>query len=160
MESNVSGVIFRPATRGDEQALLRMMRNLAEQEPGPYFFDEPVVREVLRKFLAAPDLGRAWIFFDGEIPVGYIVLTFGYSFEFHGRDSFIDELYIESQYRRQGIGRRAMQFIEERALELGVNAIHLEVDQGNEPAEELYRRTGYGDHARFLRTKWLVPRKQ
>jgi ribosomal protein S18 acetylase RimI-like enzyme len=153
----VTDVQFRPATAEDESALLRMMRNLAEQEPGAYFFGEPVVREVLRKFLASPDLGQAWVFFDLETPVGYIVLTFGYSFEFHGRDSFIDELYIEPQYRRQGIGRRAMQFAEERARELGVNAIHLEVDQGNDAAAELYRRAGYDDHSRFLMTKWLKP---
>ena len=152
-------VIFRPAAAEDEQALLRMMRNLAEQEPGAYFFDELAVRGVLQKFLASPDLGRAWVFLDGETPVGYIVLTFGYSFEYHGRDSFIDELYIEPQYRRQGIGRRAMQFVEESACELGVNAIHLEVDQGNNPAAELYRRVGYEDHARFLMTKWLKPDK-
>jgi ribosomal protein S18 acetylase RimI-like enzyme len=114
---------------------------------------------VLRRLLASPELGRTWIFFDGEIPVGYIVLTFGYSFEYHGRDSFIDELYIEPEYRRQGIGRRAMQFVEERARELGVNAIHLEVDHGNDPAAELYRSAGYEDHARFLMTKWLKPAK-
>jgi ribosomal protein S18 acetylase RimI-like enzyme len=151
----VSGVIFRPAAGKDEQALLRLMRNLAEQEPGAYFFDEAAVREALRKFLASPDLGQAWVFFEEETPVGYIVLTFGYSFEYHGRDSFIDELYIEPQYRRKGIGRRAMQFVAERARELGVNAIHLEVDQGNDAAAELYRRAGYHDHARSLMTKRL-----
>jgi ribosomal protein S18 acetylase RimI-like enzyme len=156
----VPGVIFRPAARKDEPVLVRMMRNLAEQEPGAYFFDEPAVRGVLRKFLISPDLGQAWVFFEEETPVGYIVLTFGYSFEYHGRDSFIDELYIEPQYRRQGIGRRAMQFVEERARELGVNAIHLEVDQGNDPAAELYRRAGYDDHARFLMTKRLKPGKR
>jgi ribosomal protein S18 acetylase RimI-like enzyme len=155
----VSGVIFRPVALQDEQVLLRMMRNLAEQEPGAYYFDEPVVQEVLRKFLVSPELGQAWIFFEAETPVGYIVLTFGYSFEFHGRDSFIDELYIEPKYRRQGIGRRAMEFVEERARELGVHAIHLEVDQGNDPAAELYRRAGYDDHARFLMTRWLKPGK-
>jgi ribosomal protein S18 acetylase RimI-like enzyme len=134
-----------------------MMRSLAEKEPGAYYFDEPIVRQVLRKFLMAADLGLAWIFLDGEIPVGYIVLTLGFSFEYHGRDAFIDELYIEPEYRRKGIGIRAMRFVEERARELGVNALHLEVDQGNEPAAELYRRTGYEDHARFLLTKWLKP---
>ncbi len=155
----MSGIIFRPVAAEDEQALLRMMRKLAEQEPGAYFFDEPVAREVLRKFLASPELGQAWVFLDEEIPIGYIVLTFGYSFEYHGRDSFIDELYIEPQYRRQGIGKRAMHFVEERALRLGVNAIHLEVDQGNDPAAELYRRAGYEDQSRFLMTKWLKPVK-
>lgn len=150
-------ILFRLAAREDETALLRMMRSLAEQEPGPYFFDEPVVRGALHKFLANPELGRAWVFCDGEILVGYIVLTFGYSFEFHGRDSFIDELYLQPRYRGQGIGRRAMQFVEERARELGVNAIHLEVDDGNEPAEELYRRAGYEDKSRYLMTKWMKP---
>jgi ribosomal protein S18 acetylase RimI-like enzyme len=156
----VAEVVFRLAILKDEAILLRMMRNLAEQEPGAYFFDEPVVRDVLRKFLGSPDLGQAWVFFEGEMPVGYIVLTFGYSFEFHGRDAFIDELYIEPQYRRRGIGRRAMQFVEERARELGVNAIHLEVDDGNDPAASLYRLAGYEDHSRFLMTKWLKARKR
>lgn len=155
----MSTVVFRPAACEDEPVLLRMMRNLAEQEPGAYFFDEPVVREVLRRFLGDPSLGRAWVFYDDKTPVGYIALTFGYSFEYHGRDAFIDELYIEPQYRRQGIGRRAMQFVEERARELGVNAIHLEVDDGNDPAAGLYRRTGYEGHDRFLMTRWLISRK-
>jgi ribosomal protein S18 acetylase RimI-like enzyme len=132
-----------------------MMRSLAEQEPGSYFFDEPTVREVLRKLLRSPDLGHVWVFFEEETPVGYMALTFGYSFEYHGRDAFIDELYIEPQYRRKGIGRRAMQFVEERAGELGVQAIHLEVDKGNDPAAELYRRAGYDNHSRFLMTKRL-----
>jgi len=155
----VPGVIFRPVVFEDEAALLRMMRSLAEQEPGAYFFDEPVVRGVLRKFLANPELGQGWIFLEREIPVGYIFLTFGYSFEYHGRDSFIDELYIEPEYRRKGIGRRAMEFVEERAREQGVNAIHLEVDDGNDPAAGLYRRAGFVDHSRFLMTKWLGPHR-
>ena len=155
----MSTVVFRPAAREDEPVLLRMMRNLAEQEPGAYFFDEPVVGEVLRRFLGDPSVGRAWVFYDDKTPVGYIALTFGYSFEYHGRDAFIDELYIEPQYRRQGIGRRTMQFVEERARELGVNAIHLEVDDGNDPAAGLYRRAGYEGHDRFLMTRWLIARK-
>jgi ribosomal protein S18 acetylase RimI-like enzyme len=48
-----------------------------------------------------------------------------------------------------------MAFLENQALEMGVNAVHLEVDHGNDPALELYRRAGYRDHRRFLLTKWL-----
>lgn len=152
---SASAVTFRLAISEDEPALLRMMRGLAEQEPGAYFFNEPVVSGALRRFLADRDLGEAWIFLDSETPVGYIILTFGFSFEFHGRDAFIDELFVEPPYRRQGIGGRAMQFIAERAHSCGVNAIHLEVDEGNTAAEELYRRAGYADHSRYLMTKWL-----
>lgn len=134
-----------------------MMRALAEQEPGAYFFDEPVVCKALRTFLADSTFGKTWMFSDGSTPAGYIVLTLSFSFEYHGTDAFIDELYVEPQYRRQGIGRRAVQFVEERARELGVQALHLEVDPGNDPALELYRRAGYKDHERRLMTKLLGP---
>ncbi len=157
--SSVSQVTFRPATYDDEANLLRMMRELAEQEPGAYYFDEPVVRPVLREFLANPNLGRVWIFSEDAVPAGYIVLTLGYSFEHHGRDAFLDELYVEPQCRRRGIARQALQFVEEQARKMGVQALHLEVDHGNDPALELYRRSGYEDHGRYLMTKRLFMQK-
>jgi ribosomal protein S18 acetylase RimI-like enzyme len=157
--SNVSQVTFRPAAKDDEADLLRMMRALAEQEPGAYYFDEHTVRGVLRQFLGDPGLGSAWIFSDGANIAGYIVLTLGYSFEYHGSDAFVDELYVEPQYRRRGIGREAMKFVEEQARTMGVTALHLEVDHGNDPALELYQRAGYQDHDRYLMTKWLVSYK-
>jgi ribosomal protein S18 acetylase RimI-like enzyme len=38
---------------------------------------------------------------------------------------------------------------------MGVTALHLEVDDGNAPALELYQRSGFEDHHRFLMTRWL-----
>ena len=145
----------REASLQDEANLLRMMRLLAEQEPGKIRFDEAAARETFRRFLSLPAFGRIWLLWHGNLPAGYIVLTIGFSFELHGHDGFIDELYIDSNFRRRGYGKRAVMFLEKKARELGVNAIHLEVDQGNDPAFELYRRTGYEAHDRFLMTKWL-----
>jgi ribosomal protein S18 acetylase RimI-like enzyme len=153
--NNVSPLVIRAAALQDEAELLRMMRHLAEQEPGTIQFDEPAARAAFRQFLSHPAFGGAWLLCDGDKPVGYIVLTLGFSFEFHGHDSFIDELYVDTAYRRRGIGRQAVAFVEKKAREMGVNAIHLEVDRGNDPALGLYRRTGYEDHGRFLMTKWL-----
>jgi ribosomal protein S18 acetylase RimI-like enzyme len=133
-----------------------MMRKLAEQEPGSIVFHESVVRRALHEFLANWELGRVWIILEQQKLVGYVVLTLGFSFEYHGREAFIDELYVEPDQRRKGVGRQAMEFVAERAREMGVHAIHLEVDNGNEPALELYRRDGYEDHGRYLLTKWLV----
>ena len=70
-------------------------------------------------------------------------------------EAFIDELYIAPEFRRRGFGMRAVQYLEAEAKKLGVNALHLEVDKGNDPAFELYRRTGFEDHNRFWMTKWL-----
>ena len=149
-----AAVEIREAKAQDLPALLRMMRSLAEQPPA-IAFDEDEVCAALDKFLGHADLGQAWLLWLGEKPAGYVILTLGYSFEFRGRDAFIDELYIEPEFRRRGLGRRALEFLEEKARASGVNALHLEVDGGNDPALELYRRTGYENHGRHLLTKRL-----
>ena len=151
----MSELTIREATLRDEADLLRMMRLLAEQEPGKIQFDESASRATFRRFLSLPAFGRVWLLSEGNLPVGYIVLTIGFSFEFHGHDAFIDELYIDVNFRRRGHGKRAVEFLGEKAREMGVNAVHLEVDQGNNSAFELYRRAGYEAHDRFLMTKWL-----
>jgi len=153
----MSGLLIREATLQDEAVLLPMMRGLAEHEPGKIPFDESVARKAFHQFLSLPAFGRFWLLLQGERPVGYVILTLGFSFEFHGHDAFIDELYVDPPFRHRGFGNQAMAFAEKMAREMGVCAIHLEVDHGNDPAINLYRRTGYKDHKRFLMTKWLVP---
>jgi ribosomal protein S18 acetylase RimI-like enzyme len=154
VNSGDAAVEIREAKAADVPALLRLMRKLAQQPP-VIPFEEDKVRVALEKFLGDAELGQAWLLWAGEKPAGYVILTLGYSFEFRGRDGFVDELYIEAEFRRMGLGRRAMEFLEQRARELGVNAVHLEVDRGNDAAAELYRRAGYADQGRHLMTKWL-----
>jgi len=152
--SEAAEIIFREATATDVPDLLRMMKRLALQEPA-LPFDERVVAQTWRQFFSSAKFGRAWLFSAESELAGYVILTLGYSFEYRGREAFVDELYVEEKFRGRGVGRRAMEFVEERARELGVNAIHLEVDRGNDAALGLYRRTGYVDHERYLMTKWL-----
>ena len=151
----MSSLEFREAVPSDEAVLLPMMRALAEQDPEVIPFNESSARAAFHQFLSLPAFGRIWLLYDGAALAGYIILTVGFSFEFRGHDAFIDELYITPAHRHRGFGRQAMAFVEQEACEVGVNAIHLEVDPSNDSALELYRRTGYIDHDRFLMTKWL-----
>jgi len=150
-----SSLEFREAILSDEAELIPMMRALAKQDPEVIPFDASAARTAFHQFVSLPEFGRIWLFYDGPALVGYIILTIGFSFEFRGHDAFIDELYIVPAHRRRGFGRQAMAFVEQKAREMGANAIHLEVDPGNDSALELYRRTGYRNHDRFLMTKWL-----
>jgi ribosomal protein S18 acetylase RimI-like enzyme len=146
---------LRQAVPADEAAVLPMMHALAEQPPA-LPFDEDEIRGTFRLFLSRPQFGRFWLIGHAGDTVGYIILTLGFSFEYRGHDAFIDELYIAPEFRRRGFAAAAMQRLEACARELGVTAVHLEVDPANEPALELYRRIGYIDHDRRLMTKWLI----
>jgi diamine N-acetyltransferase len=138
--------------------VLGMMRGLEDADPEPKAFDEANRRAIFDQLVRDSTYGKAWLIVCDEKYVGYVVLTVSFSFEYRGYDAFIDELYIAKEYRGQGIGRLAMEFVERAAAELGVNAIHLEVSHGNDPAIGLYRRVGYADNRRYLMTKWLTGR--
>lgn len=144
---------FRLAGEADLDTLIGFMRQFYEIDAYP--FDEQAARGALREFLGEPLFGRVWVIeLDGK-PVGYLALTLGYSLEFHGRDAFIDELFVEPSYRHQGLGKQAMKFVETACRALGVHVLHLEVERHNLAAQRLYRQFGYEDHDRFLFSKWL-----
>ena len=160
MASNVHndghGVRFELAKPEHVDIVLEMMRGLEDADPEPHSFDEASRRAIFDGFVRDSTYGKAWLIVSDEKHVGYVVLTVSFSFEYRGYDAFIDELYIAKEYRGRGIGLRAMEFVEVAAGELGVNAIHLEVSHGNDPAIGLYRRAGYAGNNRHLMTKWLT----
>jgi GNAT superfamily N-acetyltransferase len=144
---------FRVANESDAPLLLQFMRQYYAFDG--HAFDEPKARTALMNFLREPALGLAWLVFDGETPVGYIVLTLGYSLEFLGRYGFIDEFFLAESHRSRGWGRKAMEFVEDYARSQSVRAIHLEVVRSNHNALEVYRKLGFHDHEHRLMTKWV-----
>jgi ribosomal protein S18 acetylase RimI-like enzyme len=82
-----------------------------------------------------------------------VVLAFGYSLEYRGRDAFVDEIYIRASHRRRGIGTLTFAFLEQACRELGVRALHLEVEHHNTAARQFYRKLGFYDQERHLMTR-------
>ncbi|MBD2579162.1 GNAT family N-acetyltransferase [Oscillatoria sp. FACHB-1406] len=142
---------FQPASQAHVPLLAEFMQRFYAIDHYP--FDEGIVRDALVGLIANDSLGRIWLIEWGGIAVGYVVLTFSYSLEYGGRNAFIDELYLEENYRGQGIGTEAVRFIEEMCQELGVKALHLEVEPGNIRGQSLYRKRGFKMHERHLMTR-------
>src|SRR5262245_42225950 len=123
---------FKPATPGDIETLSAMMRELYSHD-GTMAFDGAIARRALHGVIGDEKFGRVFLILLANEVAGYAVLTFGYSLEFHGRDAFVDELYLQDKYRGQGIGKRALQFLTDVCAAEGVNALHLEVERANTP---------------------------
>jgi ribosomal protein S18 acetylase RimI-like enzyme len=147
---------FRPAKRSDIDSIVLFVRELYEQDH--IRFDDSIARAALEKIIGNTDLGRVWLVCDGDQAVGYIVLGFGYSLEFHGRDAMLDEIYIRASHRGQGVGKQAIKLVEDTCRSLGIHALHLEVERSNTSAQAFYRKVGFEDHDRYLMTRWLVER--
>jgi ribosomal protein S18 acetylase RimI-like enzyme len=140
---------FRPATLADIAEVIRLRSAFYDEEGYP---DAPQrAAQLLEQLIGDDRYGRLFLR-DGE---GYILITFGFSLEFDGRDAFVDELYVAPHARGRGYGTEALALAERTCKEHGIHAIHLEVEFENEKACRLYERTGYRKHSRFLMTKWL-----
>lgn len=137
--------------------LVCMMKEMQADDPWSYRFDEDHAKDVMTELLRNPSAGRVWLIAaDSEI-IGYIVMSFDYSLEYRGKNAWVDEFYIRSSHRSQGIGAKALDFFLEQARELRVKAVHLGVNHGN-PAIGLYRRQGFEDRQLYLMTRWIVER--
>ncbi|MCP2726969.1 GNAT family N-acetyltransferase [Limnofasciculus baicalensis] len=141
------------AKLSESDTIMKFIQELYEHED--IRFDESIANTALSQLLEDDSLGYVWLIYgDGEA-IGYLVLTFGYSLEFGGRDGLIDELYIREEYRRAGIGTKVLEFVTEFCNSLGIKAIHLVVERKNNTAHSLYHKMGFEDCDRDIMTKWI-----
>jgi ribosomal protein S18 acetylase RimI-like enzyme len=147
---------IRPATPADVPAVLPMVRRVCafheRLDPAKYSFrDDPahLYRDWLARratdprsvFLVADrggggDKGKLVGFLVGtvedEIPI-YRVEAFG----------FLHDLWVEDDYRHEGLARQMVTLAIERFREIGVTQVRLDVAAGNEPARALFERCGF-----------------
>ena len=149
---------FRPAAPADVDAIVAMMRGYYAQDG--YTFIASEARDAALMLIGDPAIGRLWVACEDKTVIGYVAVALGFSFEYRGREAFVDELQIAESHRGRGLGREALEIAEAWCREAGVNALHLEVERHREAALELYRGRGFQDYGRYLMTKWLCASKR
>jgi len=87
--------------------------------------------------------GAAYLVGPRKGPVGYIIVSFGYSVEMGGIDAFIDEFYIRENVRGRGMGGEVLRALMPALADYGVKALHLELARDNAKARRLYCRLGF-----------------
>lgn len=140
------------ASLADLESIFELMVQMQRDDPWSESFDESAVRSTLTELLQQPAFGVIYLCWDGSRAVGYLAICFDYSLEYRGKGAWIDELFVTSSHRGQGIGTQLLDRAEKISAEHHAQFLHLEVSHGN-PAIELYRRRGFADHQRYLMTK-------
>ncbi|WP_170463311.1 GNAT family N-acetyltransferase [Ruegeria arenilitoris] len=112
--------------------------------------DRDQTRNALAPLLDGIPHGCVYLVGPGRAPLGYVILTFGWSVEFGGMDAFVDEIYIRPAVRGRGIATEVLLDLPKALAEAGLTALHLEVDRTNETAQKLYLRTGFKPRDRYV----------
>jgi hypothetical protein len=91
---------IRKASRPDVDAIVDMVRSFYAESAYP--FDAVRVFAAVDRLLSDPRNGAAWLVVGDGAPLGYGVLTFGFSIEYGGTDAVVDELWIAPGSRGEG----------------------------------------------------------
>ncbi|OQV19147.1 putative Diamine acetyltransferase 2 [Hypsibius exemplaris] len=148
------GVIIRPATVTDCQGIHRLIQELAAFQGYP---DGPELTvETLRRdgFPVEGDnsdrqTSTAQVFQANVVEetatgklVGYAIFFPFYS-TWKGKGIYLEDIYVQSDYRKAGVGKRLFASVCRFALEWGGSAVRLSVLKKNVQAKAFYERLGF-----------------
>ena len=139
---------FKPLEIADIEVITQMMQDFYAIDNYP--MDVEVTKTLFQEFISNEHLGKSWLIYSENEIVGYIILTFIFSFEYGGKIAFVDELFIKETARGKGIGKEAIQFIQREVPKLSLKLLYLEVEPHNENAQKLYLAHDFELHNRKL----------
>ena len=140
--------VFKPIEYQDIEVIVALMKVFYEIDA--YSIDISVSQKNFATFIANPNLGRAWLIYQKKEVVGYIILTFLFSFEYGGTIAFLDELYLAKNSRGKGLGKKAVAFVKDQAKQHKLRLLYLEVERHNSTGQKLYLAAGFEFHNRNL----------
>ena len=139
---------FKTLEISDIEVITQMMQDFYAIDNYP--MDVEVAKNLFQEFISNEHLGKSWLIYTENEIVGYIILTFIFSFEYGGKIAFVDELFIKETARGKGFGKEAIQFIQQEVPKLSLKLLYLEVEPHNENAQKLYLAHDFELHNRKL----------
>lgn len=129
------------ATEKDVPLLLKFVHELAQYEKLPDSVS--ATEERLRVSLFGPRAhAEAILAYAGDKPVAYAIYFLTYS-SFVGLPGiYLEDLFVVTEARGAGVGRRVLAFLAARAIERGCSRMEWAVLNWNEPAIRFYKNLG------------------
>lgn len=135
-------ITFRKFTENDRDLFFSMVKKFYAPPAVLHFPSDEVMMSGFDAALEIPDLVKGYVLeYDGKT-AGYSIVSMKFETEVGGMAAWIEELFVEEEYRSKGIGSA---FFEHLKSELSgkIKRIRLEVGDENDGAKNLYKRLGF-----------------
>ncbi len=144
-------IIFRKFTEKDSDLFFSMVKKFYAPPAVLHFPSDEVMMSSFYAALKIPELVKGYMFECDGSPAGYAIVSMKFETEVGGMAAWIEELFVEEEFRNNGIGRNFFSFLAEE--EKGnIKRIRLEVGDDNDGAKKLYKNLGF----EFLDYKQMV----
>ncbi|HXV79153.1 MAG TPA: GNAT family N-acetyltransferase [Candidatus Binatia bacterium] len=150
MATDSSGFHIRPATASDVSVILGFIKKLARYErlSAEVVATEELLRETLFDGRQTAEVAIGYL--DRQ-PVGFVLFFHNYS-TFLGKPGlYIEDLFVDEDYRRHGYGRALLLYVARLAKKRNCGRLEWSVLDWNQPAINFYQKLGA-----LPMTEWTV----
>ncbi|SER94716.1 Ribosomal protein S18 acetylase RimI [Tranquillimonas rosea] len=134
-------VTLRIATQDDFERIDRM--SAAYRDETGLSQDAESRREALATLLEGTPHGVAYLIGPPSSPVGYLMISFGFSLAEGGLAGTVDEIYVRPAVRRRRMGSEALAALAKSLAKHDVCALHLQVPADAGRLIDLFTRQGF-----------------
>ena len=93
---------------------------------------------------------------EEEKMIGFMNIQCFYSVWSHGKVFFLDDFFIEENFRGKGYGEKALKDLQEYAKKIGIKRIQLMAENTNPKAIEFYKKHKFNEQEIHLFLKYLI----
>jgi GNAT superfamily N-acetyltransferase len=141
---------IRTARPDEADALAQLILAMALESEGREL-DRDTLRAGIDAVFQHPALGRYWVMEHEGRLIGCTLMTVEWSDWNNAPYWWIQSLYVQPEYRGQGLFEQLLGALEAAARAEGVKELRLYVEQHNERAIRVYARNGFdGAHYRCM----------
>ena len=137
----------RPATLSDAHAAVGLMAQLEDHSRGHIDYG---VEDRFRAMLELPEYAIFVAQDEDDRVIGLLSASQRWTLWHAGPCALIEELVVNEDVRRRGVGRALIQAALEWARAQGCSELEISTDQDNADAQAFYRRLGFESEALLL----------
>ena len=93
---------------------------------------------------------------EEEKMIGFMNIQCFYSIWSHGKVFFLDDFFIEENFRRKGYGEKALKDLQKYAKKSGIKRIQLVAENTNPRAIKFYKKHKFNEQEIHLFLKYLI----
>lgn len=133
-------ILIRKICRDDSEIVIGMMRKFYSSPAVITDGSEKIFAANVENCLGGSPYVDGFVFVAGEKIIGYGITARSYSTEFGGECVWIEDIFVESEYRGRGVGSEFIRHVKKLYPD---KILRLEAEADNIKTVELYKRFGF-----------------
>lgn len=126
----------------DDGARVQALMQRNHEERGlPH--DDAHRENVVAPLLEGSPLGAVWLIGPARAPLGYVLISFGWSADLGGMIGWVEDIFIRQSVRKRGIGTEVLHAIAVTLGRADLRALHVRIPDDDDTLAKFCAKAGF-----------------